>query len=132
MLLTTNFRDQDEYGQGIGGSGKKTQGKKNTAASTAQLRRLPAHAGKQRRMCKESAHGDGCPKSQGQNFSNKLTHMQGRNKCAKTAPRKVALQCPSRTSGTTRSACRTECAKTAPRKAAFQGEFWQMPEVLDA
>ena len=132
MLLTTNFRDQDEYGQGIGGSGKKTQGKKTRPPPQHNFGDYLHMQGKQRRMCKESAHGDGCPKSQGQNFSNKLKHMQGRNKCAKTAPRKVALQCPSRTSGTTRNACRTECAKTAPRKVAFQREFWQMPEVLDA
>jgi len=109
--------------------------KKNTAASTAQLRRLPevragqaatnvqrkrpwrwlskipraelqqqaeVHAG-QNQMRKDSTKEGGFSRSQ-QNFGDYQKCMQDRNKCTKTAPRKVA----------------------------FQREFWQMPETLDA
>ena len=73
----------------------------------AELRRPPeVHAG-QKQMRKDSTKEGGSSMSQ-QNFGDHQKYMQDRNKCAKTAPRKVALQCPSRTSAATRSTCRTE------------------------
>ena len=58
-------------------------------------------------MRKDSTKKGGSSSSQ-QNFGDYHKYMQDRNKCAKTAPWKVALQGPSRTSVTTRSTCRTE------------------------
>ena len=73
----------------------------------AELRRLPeVHAG-QKQMRKDSTMEGGSSRSQ-QSFGDYQKYMQDRNKCAKTAPWKVALQGPSRTSPTTRSTCRTE------------------------
>ena len=73
----------------------------------AELQRLPeVHVG-QKQMRKDSTKEGSSSRSQ-QNFSDYQKYMQDRNKCAKTAPRKVALQGPSRTSATTRSTCRTE------------------------
>ena len=131
LFLITNFKDQDKYGQGNDGSGKKNKKiHSRTSATTrstcrtetnaqrqhqgrwlfkvpGELRRLPeVHAG-QKQTRKDSTKEGGSSRSQ-QNFGHYQKYMQDRNKCAKTAPRKVALQGPSRTSATTISTCRTE------------------------
>ena len=72
-----------------------------------ELRRLPEGYAGQKQMRKDSTKEGGSSRSQ-QNFGDYQKYMQDRNKCEKTAPRKVALQGPSRTSATTRSTCRTE------------------------
>ena len=91
------------------------------AASTAELWRLPeVHAG-QKQMRKDSTKEGGSSRSQ-QNFGDYQKYMQDRNKCAKTAPRKVALQGPSRLRRLPEvHAGQNKCAKTAPRKVALQG-----------
>ena len=95
MLWITNFRDQDKYGQGNDGSGKKNK------------KLLPPQ----------------------QNFGDYQKYTQDKNKCAKTAPRKVALQGPSRTSATTRSTCRTVTETNA--QTQHQGRrLFQVPADL--
>ena len=98
----------------------------------AELRRLPeVHAGQKQRR-KDSTKEGGSSRSQ-QNFGDYQKYMQDRNKCAKTAPRKVALQGPSRTSATTRSTCRTETNAQRQHQGRWLfkvlAELRQLPEV---